>query len=168
MNSKNGCVYFLKHKGLTPIKIGFSTHKTPLSRINQFNTYAPFGIDLVGYIETENAFKLESILHKKYRKYRLNGEWFEISREQALKDISFYSSSKEYKLNYFDKYSLKEIFDSLERNVLINNDVFYSKFNNDITQKRIHIELKKYCKYSGLLFKKYNTNGNRKIQLITL
>lgn len=34
-----------------------------------------------------NAFKIENYVHKCLRKYRINGEWFSVSYEEALKVV---------------------------------------------------------------------------------
>jgi len=94
---ENGCVYFLKHVGLTPIKIGYSNNENPINRFNQFKTYAPYGSELVGFIITSDAKKLETELHKKYSNDRLSGEWFDLTREQAEKDIEFHSNLEDIK-----------------------------------------------------------------------
>ena len=91
-NTEKGCVYFFRHIGLTPIKIGYSENESPIKRFEQFKTYAPFGAELIGFIRTENAKKLETELHQKYSRDRIKGEWFEISKEDAEKCISFYSN----------------------------------------------------------------------------
>jgi len=33
--SEKGCVYFFRHIGLTPVKIGFSTNESPFDRFEQ-------------------------------------------------------------------------------------------------------------------------------------
>lgn len=91
MTKQKGCVYFFKHIGLTPIKIGYSKLESPLDRFDQFKTYAPFGSEIIGFIMTVESKELESYLHKKYSHKRLNGEWFEITVEEALKEIDFHS-----------------------------------------------------------------------------
>ena len=48
--NKKGCVYFFRHIGLTPVKIGFSTHESPIGRFEQFKTYAPYGSEIIGFI----------------------------------------------------------------------------------------------------------------------
>lgn len=92
INEQKGCVYFFKHIGLSPIKIGYSENESPINRFEQFKTYAPFGAELIGFIRTNEAKKLETELHKKYARDRIKGEWFEISKEDAEKCISFYSN----------------------------------------------------------------------------
>ena len=89
---EKGCVYFFKHAGLSPIKIGYSRHESPISRFEQFKTYAPFGAELIGFIRTAEAKKFESELHQKFATNRVKGEWFEISKSDAEKCISFYSN----------------------------------------------------------------------------
>jgi len=78
---QKGCVYFFRHIGLTPVKIGYSTHESPIKRFEQFKTYAPYGSELIGFIRTYDAKKLETILHERFSAHRLGGEWFEISQE---------------------------------------------------------------------------------------
>jgi len=90
-----GCVYFFKHVGLSPVKIGFSTNESPFSRFNSFKTYAPFGSELIGFIRTEKPKELETILHQKFSSSRLNGEWFEISKDEVDKCIKFYSDMED-------------------------------------------------------------------------
>jgi hypothetical protein len=78
-----GCVYFIKLNGLTPIKIGWSTHPTPCGRVDSFAVGAPFGVELVGFIQSKKAKELETLLHKRFSSFRCSGEWFDISKEQA-------------------------------------------------------------------------------------
>lgn len=98
IKEEKGCVYFFKHSGLTPIKIGYSSNQSPIDRFNQFKTYAPFGAEIIGFILTENASKLESKLHSKFSQYRLEGEWFDISIEIAENEIELQSSIEDLKL----------------------------------------------------------------------
>ena len=88
----NGCVYFFRHVGLTPIKIGYSTNESPIERFKQFSTYAPYGSEILGFIQTPEAKKLETSLHLKYSSKRLLGEWFDITEEDVNKEINFYSN----------------------------------------------------------------------------
>lgn len=87
-----GCVYFFRHIGLTPVKIGYSTSESPIERFQQFKTYAPYGAELLGFIVCEDAKKLETELHRKYSRDRLTGEWFELTTEEVQRCISFYSN----------------------------------------------------------------------------
>ena len=89
---EKGCVYFFRHIGLSPIKIGYSENESPYKRFEQFKTYAPFGAELIGFIRTNESKKLETELHQKYSRDRIKGEWFEISKEEAEKCILFHSN----------------------------------------------------------------------------
>jgi len=114
--TEKGCVYFFKHIGLSPIKIGYSDNQSPINRFEQFKTYAPFGAELIGFIKTYNAKSLESELHRKYNRDRIKGEWFEITKNEAEKCISFYSN----------------IDDIQEMNSF---QIQWAKFNNKINEK---------------------------------
>lgn len=97
MENNKGCVYFFRHIGLTPVKIGFSTNESPIHRFSQFKTYAPYGSEIVGFIMTDTPYDIERSLHEKYASCRLNGEWFEMSDEQVKREIDFYSSAEDVK-----------------------------------------------------------------------
>ena len=84
---ESGCVYFIKHKGLDPIKIGYSTIDNPKKRFEKFLTFAPFGGELVGFVKSSMALEMERDLHEKYKIKRLKGEWFSISIEDVKKEI---------------------------------------------------------------------------------
>lgn len=89
---EKGCVYFFRHIGLSPVKIGYSTNQSPINRFSQFKTYAPYGSEILGFIQTFEAKDLESKLHLKYSSRRINGEWFEITEEDVKKEVDFYSN----------------------------------------------------------------------------
>lgn len=109
---KKGCVYFFRHIGLSPIKIGYSENESPYKRFEQFKTYAPFGAELIGFIRTNEAKKLETDLHKKYSRDRIKGEWFEITKDEAEKCINFYSNIADIEeMNLFQIEWSKRIYD---------------------------------------------------------
>jgi hypothetical protein len=87
-----GSVYFFRHIGLTPVKIGYSTNESPINRFEQFKTYAPYGAEIVGFIQTTEAKEIETRLHNKYQSKRLNGEWFELTDDEIKKEIEIYTS----------------------------------------------------------------------------
>jgi hypothetical protein len=94
---KKGCVYFFKHVGLNPVKIGYTTNESPINRFNQFSTYAPFGSQIIGFISTQDPIKLEKTLHDKFSEKRLLGEWFDISETECENIINFYSNIEDIK-----------------------------------------------------------------------
>jgi hypothetical protein len=95
--TERGCVYFFRHIGLSPVKIGYSTNESPINRFESFKTYAPYGSELLGFIITKESKELETILHKRFSANRLKGEWFEISKEDVKKVVSFYSNIEDIK-----------------------------------------------------------------------
>ena len=88
-----GCVYLIKHRKMEPIKIGYSSSPTPSKRIESMGTYAPFGVELIGWFTHPQAVAIEKKLHKQYAPFRLNGEWFNITKEQAKAIIYSYDNS---------------------------------------------------------------------------
>ena len=62
------------------IKIGKS--RSPEKRIHNISTKIPFKIMKSEYFVVENMSKTESSLHTKYKEYRLNGEWFNLTEKQ--------------------------------------------------------------------------------------
>lgn len=97
MENKKGCVYFFRHIGLTPVKIGYSNSESPIDRFTQFKTYAPYGSEIIGFIQSYEAKQLETTLHERFSAFRLSGEWFEITQEQCESVISFYSNIEDVK-----------------------------------------------------------------------
>jgi hypothetical protein len=89
---EKGCVYFFRHIGLTPVKIGYSSSNSPIARFEQFKTYAPYGSEIIGFIQSIEAKSLETKLHRKYASLRLSGEWFDLTEEQVNFEIDFHTS----------------------------------------------------------------------------
>ena len=89
---KIGCVYFIKHKNYTPIKIGFSSSDKPQCRINCMQTYSPYGVEIIGIILCHEPKSIEKEIHDNFKEYRLNGEWFDIEINTAIDTINFYNS----------------------------------------------------------------------------
>lgn len=76
-SNQQPCVYFAKNEISNLIKIGKTTDLK--GRINTLSTYCPFGVTLIGYINTRLYTEIESNLHLKFNNYRKNGEWFDVS-----------------------------------------------------------------------------------------
>ena len=133
---EKGCVYFFKHVGLSPIKIGFSTNESPLARFEQFKTYAPYGAELIGFIRTHNAKELETELHLKFANVRLKGEWFDLSIEEVNKWVAFYSSLEDieeennFKVAWASKLQSKTTSSNNQSNELINKNISFVKIQN--------------------------------------
>ena len=102
------CVYFIRHKTTKPIKIGYTEKETPLDRIATMETGSPFGIELLGFIETNNAKKLEIELHEKYDSFRTKGEWFDISEEEVKSILKEHSTININSLQILRAFLIKE------------------------------------------------------------
>ena len=131
LEQEKGCVYFFKHSGLNPIKIGYSSNKSPIKRFNQFKTYAPYGAEIIGFILSSNSKELEIKLHEKFSQYRLEGEWFDITIEIVEKEIELQSSIEDLKLK--TEFQLQWA-KKLNENKQIENDVKEAKKQSTITK----------------------------------
>ena len=97
MEIKRGCVYFFKHIGLSPVKIGYSENESPINRFNDFKTYAPYGSEILGFIIISDAREVEQLLHKKYSNKRLSGEWFDLTIDEVNSELDFYTNVADIK-----------------------------------------------------------------------
>lgn len=134
MENKKGCVYFFRHVGLSPIKIGYSENESPYKRFEQFKTYAPFGAELIGFIRTTRAKELETELHNKYSRDRIKGEWFEITKDESEKCITFYSNLEDIEeMNNFQVFWAKSFIkeNNSEDITLKFLTLFLSDYNED-------------------------------------
>ena len=84
---KSGYVYLVKAQGHPWYKIGraFILDR----RVTQLRVLYPFKIRFVHSIACADCIKAEKRLHKRFKRYHLNGEWFELPREEVawFKDI---------------------------------------------------------------------------------
>ena len=141
-NEKKGCVYFFKHVGLKPIKIGYSNNESPIDRFNQFSTYAPFGSQIIGFISTNEPSQLEKTLHNKFSEKRLLGEWFDISENDCENIINFYSNIEDikdknnFKIEWAKNKNLKKIELNNEIETFNNKDKIIKMYINNPTIKK--------------------------------
>jgi predicted DNA-binding protein YlxM (UPF0122 family) len=156
---EKGCVYFFRHIGLSPVKIGYSSSPSPIKRFEQFRTYAPFGSEILGFIQTYEPSKLENQLHSKYTSKRINGEWFELTQEEVDYEINFHSSiedireKNEFQIAWAKKVEIrKELvakilsdgtskYEAFERIYRNNPKISVSKIANDLNVSRTAIYL---------------------------
>jgi len=72
-------VYVIEHEH-GYVKIGVSTN--PKQRIDKLQTGCPYELDLLGVIETDSPFEVESNLHEKYDGRQKQGEWYNLSTRE--------------------------------------------------------------------------------------
>jgi hypothetical protein len=142
--TERGCVYFFRHIGLSPVKIGYSTNESPINRFESFKTYAPYGAELLGFIMTKESKELETILHERFSTNRLKGEWFEISKEDVQKVVSFYSNIEDIK----------------EKNEF---EIAYAKYKNENLKENLGELGQKFSKKYSVI----NKNGNLESIVLT-
>lgn len=83
-------VYFISNANQSVVKIGVANK--PMKRLKTFQTGNHEELILLRVIKLpsrDSAFKLESALHKKFKKYHIRGEWFRLS-ESLLEFIENY------------------------------------------------------------------------------
>ncbi len=81
-------VYIIENIYLHDTKIGISNN--PEKRIKQLQTGSSRQLVIrhtIKFNTRNEATRVENALHKKYSKYRLTGEWFEIDYKKVLKYI---------------------------------------------------------------------------------
>lgn len=71
----SGYVYFFE-TGDGLMKIGKANNVD--ARFKQIQTSCPTGLTNIGSIQSDHPYVLEKEIHKKFKKYRKSGEWFEI------------------------------------------------------------------------------------------
>lgn len=73
-------VYFIGNRKQGLVKIGH-TDKSPLDRIKSLQTGCPFELEVLAYLPNDpfGSRRYEKILHRAFRKFRTQGEWFRIT-----------------------------------------------------------------------------------------
>jgi len=84
------CVYLIESGGL--IKIGYSSNFK--SRIKSYKTHNS-NLNILGVFQTEKAFNIESRLHKKYKDFRVNGEWFDLPKDVLCELLNYFNDGQE-------------------------------------------------------------------------
>lgn len=77
---KHGFVYLLQSP-TSAYKIGRT--KDPQSRMKTFGIQLPFEVEYACLIETPDMYDLESRLHSRFAKKRINGEWFNLTNDDV-------------------------------------------------------------------------------------
>lgn len=149
MEEKKGAVYFLKMNKVDAVKIGYSNQSDVFGRVTEIKTYCPYGAELIGFISSYDAFRLEKEIHERFKAFRLKGEWFDVSIEQCKKLIDFYTTvqesneRQEFEINYAKMLSNK---------LLLKNSV--NKFQPDIHEFISIVDLEKDKRHSKKEFQK--------------
>lgn len=131
-------VYFMKHMGLAPIKIGKSTVENIQKRYDSFRVYAPYGSELLGVIKTDDATQLEQQLHKQFSFYRLSGEWFNISIDMINEVLDLNSAKRTHTTSRniaIEEYEVPTVTESKKDDIIrmFRNGMKRSQISNELS-----------------------------------
>ena len=93
-NKRDGFKYILEHPYYPGIcKLGYSYN--PRSRLSTYNVGCPYKLFSMPYISVylEDAALAEATVQETLKEYHVSGEWYEVSRELAIKTIEDYVES---------------------------------------------------------------------------
>ncbi len=94
--SGNDFIYVVGNKKNKVCKIGYSTN--PPKRIKSIQTGCPFRLCFLLIIKGNRT--TEKLLHKKYKKYKTNGEWFVFDGELKKSIESLAKTDKNLQLSF--------------------------------------------------------------------
>ena len=83
------CVYLIESGGL--IKIGYSSNFE--KRFKSYKTHN-LNLNILGVFQTEKAFQIESKLHKKYKEFKVNGEWFDLPLDVLCELLNYLNNGQ--------------------------------------------------------------------------
>ena len=72
-----GYVYLIEDSSNWLYKIGVTKHN-PINRLKKLQTGNPNKLQLITQFETEYPYRLESILHNRYKHFQVLNEWYEL------------------------------------------------------------------------------------------
>lgn len=76
--TRKGFVYLIQSP-TGAYKIGRTVD--PGDRLKTFAVKLPFEVEFLVLLGTDDMYKLEAKLHRKFKKQRINGEWFRLSHD---------------------------------------------------------------------------------------
>ena len=87
-------VYALSTHDFAYVKLGMTSSLK--QRFINIQTACPFKLFLWLGIRTPIPEQIESYLHKKYKEFRVNGEWFSFRQEQLDELLVFFSKTNKH------------------------------------------------------------------------
>lgn len=72
-------------------KIGYTT-QTPIARLRELQTGNPRQLKIVRYVEIENAYRVEQLLHQVLGKWHVTREWFNIPPQDESAVFTLFES----------------------------------------------------------------------------
>jgi len=83
-----GEVYFIRAKETNRVKVGFSI--SAIARLAQLQTGSSSLLILEHCFSVKDTRHSEAVIHGDLRRFRLHGEWFEISSDDLLEYIEVF------------------------------------------------------------------------------
>jgi predicted GIY-YIG superfamily endonuclease len=83
-------LYIIQQKGTNTIKIGISDNVR--RRVRELQTGSPHKLVVVRTLncpDRDTAERLEKLSHRRYAKYRLEGEWFNLPPQKVVNDLNW-------------------------------------------------------------------------------
>lgn len=159
---KKEFVYFFKHNNVNGIKIGKTSGESVLDRFITFKTYSPFGASIIGFFETDNGFRDEKELHQRFKDFRLQGEFFDISID-LVNNIIFEKNKDYHKtFNLFNEWIANNQNDIDKLNILLKKVK-----DNNLDNGLIKTDIYNYLENNNYIFDQWY-NFNDEYQLILL
>lgn len=82
-------VYFIADRNNGLVKIGVSGDMN--RRLKQLQTGNPFELEFMGWIEEDkDQFRIEKDLHQKYSRKHVFGEWYKISQDDVIHELTIH------------------------------------------------------------------------------
>lgn len=97
-----GYVYFINEADTNKYKIGVTKARTIGRRQLELQTGNSNELILCRKFQTDTPYKLENMLHNHYNKFKVKGEWFELTDEQAIEFVNI-CEQKQNVINYLLK-----------------------------------------------------------------
>ena len=79
VDTKEGCVYFIGNLEHKWVKIGRTINLS--KRLSSIQTGCPCLLEILGYIKSKDATKLEKQMHRKFNRSKIHGEWYVLSKD---------------------------------------------------------------------------------------
>jgi hypothetical protein len=79
IDTKEGCVYFIGNLEHKWVKIGRTINLS--KRLSSIQTGCPCLLEILGYIKSKDANKLEKQMHRKFNRSKMHGEWYVLSKD---------------------------------------------------------------------------------------
>lgn len=105
--NENGYIYFILNVGTKNYKIGVT--KNLEKRLAALQTGNENKLEIYKNIYTKNYFQIEKKIHKYFANYRLEGEWFEVTKHDIDRIYLVLTKDPHIKLNKMEIEFMNEI-----------------------------------------------------------